>query len=95
MSRHAEVEKAAAALKEQHNIEVDILINATSVGPQFDWLKEEGEFVEKMIDGTFKSSIWLVRCFLPQFLTRHKGHIVTLSSTAGIIPTPRKFLDLC
>lgn len=94
MSSYAEVEKAAKILSDQHKLEVDILINASgNCGPQFDFLKENAEFIDKMVDANVKSSLFLTHTFLPDFIRRRSGHLVTLVSTAGAIPTPRKFLE--
>jgi NADP-dependent 3-hydroxy acid dehydrogenase YdfG len=92
MSSHVEVQKAAKVLADQHNLEVDILINAAGTGPQFDWLSENDENIDKMVDTNFKSCLWLTRAFLPGFIQRRSGHIVTVSSTCAVNPTPRKFI---
>jgi short-subunit dehydrogenase len=89
MTSYTEVQKASKVLFDQHNLEVDILINAAGVGPQFDWLKEEEESVNKMVDTNFKSCLWLTRTFMPTFMRRRSGHIVTIASTSGVNPTPR------
>jgi len=88
MSKYEEVNKAAKILSDQHNLEVDILICATGNGPQLDWLEEKEDVIDKVVDTNFKSVIWLTRAFLPQFFRRRSGHVVTLSSTCGVAPTP-------
>ena len=37
---------------------------------------------------------WLNKSFLPEMLERKKGHIVTVASSGGYVPTD-KLLDYC
>lgn len=68
---------------------VDILINNAGVG-RLDWLEkldpETG--IDKQMDVNLRAVIQLTRALLPSMQTRRAGHIINISSVAGLIPAP-------
>ncbi|WP_009632967.1 SDR family oxidoreductase [Synechocystis sp. PCC 7509] len=63
---------------------VDILINNAGLSRGLNKL-QEGEFQdwEEMIDTNIKGVLYLTRCIVPGMISRGRGHIVFLGSTAG------------
>ena len=68
---------------------VDILFNNAGFG-RLNWL--EGQDPEKDIEAQVRvnllGTIQVTRAVLPHMLERRKGHIINMSSVAGLIPTP-------
>lgn len=84
VSDREDVYRAARALKAQWG-EVDILINNAGVVSGSNFLATSDEKVERTMKINAMANFWTVRAFLPSMLERDEGHIVTVSSAAGII----------
>lgn len=67
-----------------HDVELDVVVNnagaVASVRPLYEQTAEE---VEAAISLNFISPIHLMRTFLPGMVSRRRGHIVNITSTAG------------
>jgi 3-hydroxy acid dehydrogenase / malonic semialdehyde reductase len=63
---------------------VDILINNAGLSRGLNKL-QEGDFQdwEEMIDTNIKGVLYLTRCIVPGMISRGRGHVVFLGSTAG------------
>jgi len=83
-----EVSNAVSRLLDELNFEVDILVNSAGVVNNVDYLEESIERTHLIIDVNVKGVINTIRAFIPRFLKRRHGHIVTLSSMSGQIGCP-------
>jgi short-subunit dehydrogenase len=67
---------------------VDILVNNAGIvagGPLLETIDEK---LAATIDVNLTSTIWMIKAFLPGMITRECGHIINISSAAGMIGTP-------
>lgn len=67
---------------------VTILINNAGILMLHNSLDPSPEDVQRMIDVNLTSHFWTKAAFLPKMKNLRKGHIVTISSAASIIPLP-------
>ena len=65
--------------------EVSILINNAGIMPQHEILKHSEAEVKKMYEINVFAHYWLLQAFLPKMLEKNEGHIVALSSIAGVV----------
>lgn len=64
---------------------VTILVNNAGIMPSHEFLKHtEGE-IRKTIEINLVSHFWMFQAFLPKMIERNSGHIVALSSMAGVM----------
>ncbi len=71
---------------EQKEITVDILMNiAGIVEPNFIY-ETSVENIDRQIDINLKGTIYGCRCFAPMMKSQRSGHIINISSMAGIAP---------
>jgi all-trans-retinol dehydrogenase (NAD+) len=64
---------------------VTILLNNAGIMPQHDFLKHtEGE-IRKIIEINTVAHFWMFQAFLPKMIENNRGHIVAMSSMAGIM----------
>lgn len=70
------------------NIEIDILINNAGFGGIGKFHEREWEKDAQMIDLNVRALTELTRRFLPDFLSRNKGHVLNVASTAALLPGP-------
>lgn len=68
---------------------VDVLINNAGVVGGKHLEQSDAESIERSFRVNALAPIHLSRVFLPQMLARDQGHIVTISSAAGIVGTAR------
>lgn len=64
---------------------VDILVNNAGIVSGKKLLETPDEKIEKTLQVNTLSHFWTAKAFLPAMLARDSGHIVTVSSAAGII----------
>ena len=64
---------------------VDILVNNAGIVSGSTFLKTPDEKMAKTMDINVNALFWTTRAFLPSMIERKSGHIVTISSAAGII----------
>lgn len=77
------VESALSNLPEPWSA-IDILINNAGLSRGLNKF-QEGDFQdwEEMIDTNIKGLLYLTRCIVPGMISRGRGHIINLGSTAG------------
>lgn len=63
----------------------DILINNAGVVSGKTFMECEDQKIEQTVKVNILAYLWTVRAFLPAMLERNSGHIVTISSAAGLI----------
>ncbi|MGB0431128.1 MAG: SDR family oxidoreductase, partial [Bacteroidia bacterium] len=78
------VNEAAKATLDKSNGQVDGLINNAGLG-YFGFLEEQPmEEIETMVNTNILGVIYATRCVLPAMKTQESGHIINISSIAGI-----------
>jgi short-subunit dehydrogenase len=69
--------------------EIDVLFNNAGIG-RIDWLERLDlvEDIDAQIQINLTAVIQLTRLVLPHMLARRSGHIINMSSVAGLLPVP-------
>ncbi|XP_061027318.1 epidermal retinol dehydrogenase 2-like [Eubalaena glacialis] len=83
-SRKEEVYRVADQVKKEVG-DVSILINNAGIVTGRKFLDCPDELMEKSIDVNFKAHLWTYKAFLPAMIANDHGHLVCISSTAGLI----------
>ncbi|MDR3249433.1 MAG: SDR family oxidoreductase [Treponema sp.] len=73
---------------------VDILINNAGVVSGKPMLETPDDRIEKTMQVNVLALFWTAKAFLPRMIERNTGHIVTISSAAGLIGV-RGLADYC
>jgi hypothetical protein len=68
---------------------IDILINNAGVG-RFNWFEKlhPAADIDMQIDVNLRGAMHVTRVVLPSMLAHRSGHIINVSSVAGLIPAP-------
>jgi all-trans-retinol dehydrogenase (NAD+) len=64
---------------------VTVLVNNAGIMPTHPLLQQTREEIRKVFDVNVMAHFWLIQFFLPNMLEHNNGHIVALSSMAGIM----------
>uniref|UniRef100_A0A336MY90 Short-chain dehydrogenase/reductase 3 n=1 Tax=Culicoides sonorensis TaxID=179676 RepID=A0A336MY90_CULSO len=87
VSKSEDIEKLKLEVKHDMGV-VDILINNAGVffckSPE----EETPSNLQKMIDINLMANFWTTRCFLQDMIDQKRGHIVSISSFAGLVGIP-------
>uniref|UniRef100_A0AC35G6P7 Uncharacterized protein n=1 Tax=Panagrolaimus sp. PS1159 TaxID=55785 RepID=A0AC35G6P7_9BILA len=67
---------------------IDLLINNAGILNPNGFLSTEDEKIDRLIEVNAKANFWTVKAFLPKMLEQSFGHLVAISSVAGIIGAP-------
>lgn len=67
---------------------IDILVNAAGIGDIQRFCDYTPETVVRIVQTNLAATLLLTRLVLPEMLDRHAGHIVSMASMAGWVPTP-------
>jgi all-trans-retinol dehydrogenase (NAD+) len=84
VSRRGDVYRSAEQLVKELG-PVDVLVNNAGIVSGKPLLEIPDEMIEKTMAINVLPLCWTVKAFLPSMLERNSGHIVTISSAAGII----------
>ncbi|GFQ71982.1 hypothetical protein TNCT_610921 [Trichonephila clavata] len=76
---------AKARLVEQKAGEVTILINNAGIMQNLPMLELSSAIIKKTIEVNLLSHFWTIRAFLPNMEKNNHGHIVGISSCAGLV----------
>lgn len=60
-------------------------MNNAGIMPSHDFLKHTENEIRKIIDINLVAHFWMFQAFLPKMIESNRGHIVALSSMAGIM----------
>lgn len=74
----------AAVEAEIGGLDIDILVNNAGVSRQGNVLSSTREDLDDMVDVNVRAVLQLIRIFLPGMVERDRGHIVNISSIAGL-----------
>ncbi|XP_008831293.1 epidermal retinol dehydrogenase 2 [Nannospalax galili] len=83
-SRKEEVYRVADQVKREVG-DVSILINNAGIVTGKKFLDCPDELMEKSLDVNFKAHLWTYKAFLPTMIANNHGHLVCISSSAGLI----------
>jgi serine 3-dehydrogenase len=88
--RDREAVARAAESLEAGGVEVDILVNNAGKALGLDVLHEgDLDDWDEMIDTNLKGLLYMSRAFLPSMVSRDRGHVINVGSTAGRWTYPR------
>lgn len=79
-----EVAKLAVSIKQKLG-DIDILINNAGIVQCLPFLELSPSLVERTFQVNALAHIWTIKHFLPAMIENKRGHIVAISSIAGII----------
>ncbi|XP_021514908.1 epidermal retinol dehydrogenase 2 [Meriones unguiculatus] len=83
-SRKEEVYSVADQVKKEVG-DVSILINNAGIVTGRKFLECPDDLMEKSLDVNFKAHLWTYKAFLPAMIANNHGHLVCISSSAGLI----------
>ncbi|XP_021568706.1 epidermal retinol dehydrogenase 2 isoform X3 [Carlito syrichta] len=83
-SQKEEVYRVADQVKKEVG-DVSILINNAGIVTGRKFLDCPDELMEKSFDVNFKAHLWTYKAFLPAMIANNHGHLVCISSSAGLI----------
>ncbi|KAG5682539.1 hypothetical protein PVAND_011886 [Polypedilum vanderplanki] len=64
---------------------VTILVNNAGIMPQHDLLDHTEKVIRRIFDINVLAHFWTIQTFLPKMIENNKGHIVGISSMAGLL----------
>ncbi|XP_055682204.1 short-chain dehydrogenase/reductase family 16C member 6 [Lutzomyia longipalpis] len=64
---------------------VTILVNNAGIMPCHPFLQHTEAEIRKIFDINVLAHFWMMQAFLPDMIAKHHGHIVSLSSMAGVV----------
>ena len=82
-NRHQVYETARLVLQQFQR--VDILINNAGIVQGKPFLQTTDELIERTLQINTLSHFWTLRAFLPKMMERNHGHVVSVSSMAGLV----------
>lgn len=82
--QEAEVAKLARSIKKELG-DIDILVNNAGIVQCLPFLELSPNLVERTFQVNTLAHVWTIRHFLSPMLKKNRGHIVAISSIAGII----------
>ncbi|XP_062044462.1 epidermal retinol dehydrogenase 2 [Lepus europaeus] len=83
-SQREEVYRVADQVKKEVG-DVSILINNAGIVTGKTFLECPDEHMEKSFDVNFKAHLWTYKAFLPAMIANNHGHLVCISSSAGLV----------
>ncbi|XP_059111623.1 epidermal retinol dehydrogenase 2 isoform X1 [Peromyscus eremicus] len=83
-SRREDVYRVADQVKKEVG-DVSILINNAGIVTGKKFLDCPDDLMEKSLDVNFKAHLWTYKAFLPAMVANNHGHLVCISSSAGLI----------
>ncbi|KAM9626401.1 epidermal retinol dehydrogenase 2 isoform 2-T3 [Trichechus inunguis] len=83
-SQREDVYRVADQVKKEVG-DVSILINNAGIVTGRKFLECPDELMEKSFDVNFKAHLWTYKAFLPAMIANDHGHLVCISSSAGLI----------
>jgi len=89
----AAVELLAKRVKKEIG-NVTMVVNNAGIMPCHEFLSHNPREIERSFQVNVFSHFWILREFLPGMIERNDGHIVTVASAAGLIPT-RNLVPYC
>jgi len=63
---------------------VSVILNNAGIMPSHSFLNHNAQEVRTLFDVNVLAHVWVLQAFLPHMLSKRRGHIVAISSMAGI-----------
>ncbi|XP_008704931.1 epidermal retinol dehydrogenase 2 [Ursus maritimus] len=92
-SQREDIYRVAEQVKKEVG-DVSILINNAGIVTGKSFLDCPDDLMEKALDVNFKAHLWTYKSFLPAMIANERGHLVCISSAAGLIGV-NKLADYC
>ncbi len=88
MAKQSQIDRSVRTVLKTYG-RIDILMNNAGLG-RLDWLEtlDPSDDIDQQLDTNLRGAIQLTRAVLPSMLARRSGHIINISSMAGLIPAP-------
>ncbi|XP_043513968.1 17-beta-hydroxysteroid dehydrogenase 13 isoform X2 [Frieseomelitta varia] len=87
VSNREEVIETAEKVKKEVG-DVTILINNAGIMPSYHFVDHTPELIKRVFDINVLSHHWILQAFLPNMIQNDYGHIVSISSMAGLFGLP-------
>ncbi|XP_058443116.1 epidermal retinol dehydrogenase 2 isoform X3 [Malaya genurostris] len=84
VTNREQVFEVTKKIKEQVGV-VSILVNNAGIMPTHPLLQQTEQEIRKTFDINVLAHFWFLQALLPDMLTRDRGHIVAMSSIAGLV----------
>ena len=88
VAKRKQVYEVAERVKKEIG-EVDILVNNAGIVRASPFLETPDEDFEAVVDVDLMAMFWTMKAFLGDMVKKNRGHIVNISSAAGLIGVPR------
>jgi short-subunit dehydrogenase len=88
VSQKSQIEEVIRTVLDKYG-HIDILLNNAGMG-RLDWLEvlDPSDDIDMQIDVNLRGVLQVTRAVLPSMLARRTGHIINMSSIAGLIAAP-------
>nr|MBS0036638.1 SDR family oxidoreductase [Saprospiraceae bacterium] len=83
-----DIQSAAAEMEKRH-LQVDVLVNNAGVVVGTEFWNHSPEDIQWTMKVNTLAPMHITQCFLPQMMEKKGGHIVNISSAAGMVANPR------
>jgi all-trans-retinol dehydrogenase (NAD+) len=67
---------------------IDVLVNNAGIVTGGEFLKVPDEKHQRVMDVNIMAIMWMTRAFMPDMMEKKQGHIINLSSAAGLMGVP-------
>jgi short-subunit dehydrogenase len=71
---------------------IDILVNCAGIGKFQPFIEMDNEIIDQMLAVNVRGLIYCTQAVIPMMIREKHGHIVNISSIAGIITTPKSVI---
>ncbi len=88
LSKLDSVEKLATEIMAKHKVVDGLINNAGIIQPFIKVSDLDYKKIEFVMNVNFYGTLYMVKSFLPHFLTRPEAHILNVSSMGGFFPVP-------
>lgn len=74
---------------------ITILVNNAGIMPQHELLKHTEKEIRMIFEINVLAHYWMIEAFLPKMIEENRGHIVALSSMAGVMGLQNLVRKIC
>ncbi len=80
-----------SAINKNHGV-IDVLVNNAGIHMNSEFADVEYDLIDKMIDVNIKGMLYCTRAAIPEMINNKSGHIINISSVAGLRGVPKRSL---
>ena len=91
ISESTRVRNAFSSIVKDHNV-IDVLVNNAGTHMNSEFADIDYDMIDKMIDINVKGMLYCTRAALPEMKRNKSGHIINISSVAGLRGAPKRSL---